>query len=142
MRDHHRGIAVVRVQHLQVRRGGANPLEQPANRTHVDLRCRRGSESDRLIAEEVRRTSATTPSTGRNFGLPYIGSMQNEQPLLTYRTHPLDVSSSTVSGSGKSGWARITSAPRSAQRSHSSTVRSRWVHSPVRSQSKTAVSMS
>src|SRR2546428_37355 len=40
--------------------------------------------------------------------------MQNEQPLLMYRTQPFDVSSSTVSGSGKSGWDRTTSAPRRA----------------------------
>src|SRR5439155_18653117 len=54
MRDHYRGIAVVRVQDLEVRRRGPDPLEKRPDRGPVDPRRRRGSEADRLVAEEVR----------------------------------------------------------------------------------------
>src|SRR5437867_432964 len=68
--------------------------------------------------------------------------MQNEHPLFTYRTQPFEVSSSTISGFGRSGWLVITSVPRRAHRSHSSIVRSRSLHSPPASRSCTAVSKS
>src|SRR5207302_856056 len=90
----------------------------------------------RLFASVTRGSADSSPNDNELPGQASrarsrIGSMQKEHPLLTYRTQPFDVSSSTVSGSGKSGWSRTTSAPRRAQRSHSSIVLSRCVHSDV-----------
>src|SRR5256712_1613183 len=57
MCDYHRGIAVVRVQDLQARSRGPDPLEQLVDRRYVDLRRGGGSQADRLVAEEVRLPS-------------------------------------------------------------------------------------
>ena len=54
MREHHRGISVVRVKHFEVRGRRADPFEQRPDHGDVDARRRRGAESDRLIAEEIR----------------------------------------------------------------------------------------
>src|SRR3989454_5511153 len=53
MRDHHRGIAVVRVKHLEIWGGHADPLEQLSDHGHINPRRRGGTESDRLVAEEI-----------------------------------------------------------------------------------------
>src|SRR2546421_418353 len=54
MREHHRGISVVRVQHFEARGRRPDPFEQRPDHGDVDARRWRGAESDRLIAEEIR----------------------------------------------------------------------------------------
>src|SRR2546427_13105095 len=59
MRDHHRGITVVRVKHLEIWGGHADPLQQLADHGHINPRRRGGTESDRLVTEEIRLASET-----------------------------------------------------------------------------------
>src|SRR6266516_656911 len=57
MREHHRGISVVRVQHFEVWGRRADAFEQRPDHGDVDARRRGRPESDRLIAEEIRLAS-------------------------------------------------------------------------------------
>src|SRR5256886_14706829 len=90
MRDHHRRIAVVRVQDLQVRRRRSNSFQELANRGHIDLRGRRGSQTERLKAEEVRLASEAEIHRSEVRETPHLSadaSSRSELRLSTHRLH-------------------------------------------------------
>src|SRR5712692_9528071 len=90
MRDHHRGIAVVRVQDLQARRGGPNPLEEFVDCGYVDLRGGGRSQADRLIAEEVRLPAEAKVHRAELGESPDLSQDAGHRPELRLAVHRLD----------------------------------------------------